>query len=75
MATSQSDMHTGGLLPAINDLVAIAVLLVVYLIRFAALSDQYEVTWYLIVTTDLVIPLIAAIWLWVAAMYALVDVE
>jgi len=69
MATSEH--YPDQTLPVINDILASGVLITIYLIRFAALDSQFSVPWFLLVTTDVLIPLLAATWIWVGAMYAL----
>lgn len=70
MATTDAT-HTAGILPATNDLAAVIVIGVTYLIRFAAVTPEVTVPWWLTVTTDVFLPVLAGAWLWVAAMYAL----
>ena len=71
MATTNA--HTAGMLPSINDLTAIGVMFFVYVIRIASLDPQFSVPWYLTVSTDLLIPTLAAMWLWVSALYVVVQ--
>jgi len=60
-----------GLVPNTQDAVAIVILALVYLIRIAATGPAVTAPWYLLITTDLIIPLIAATWLYVSAFFAL----
>jgi len=58
--------HTAGLLPAVNDIVAILAISGVYLTRFGMLAEGVEpglVHLPLLLTTDLVLPVAAAAWL------------
>lgn len=70
MATTN---HTAlGLLPSVNDVTAGLAILFVYTLRFITLGDpSISAPWYLAVTTDLLLPLLAGVWLWAYSMYLL----
>ena len=75
MSTTDPPMgthHTAGILPSINDAMAIAVLLATYMVRIAATGPGVDAPWFLYVTTDMLIPMLAAIWLFAAATYTVV---
>lgn len=64
MATSNS--YTRGLMPAVNDLLAVAVVLSVYVVRFGTVAEGVEPSLALVplyLTTDLLLPLLGATWL------------
>lgn len=62
----------GGVVPPTNDLVAGLVILGTYITRYGILAEGVEGVWWhvpLILTTDLVIPLAAALWLLVVPVW------
>ena len=71
MATTTKH-HTSGILPTTNDLVAVAVLAITDLIRLATLSPEYVAPYYLTLTTDLILPIMAGAWFWIVAMYTVI---
>jgi hypothetical protein len=60
--TKQAD-RTAGVVPAINDVVAGVILVGVYLVRIGYVAEGMTGPWYLAVMTDVVVPLLAAVWL------------
>lgn len=61
-----------GILPSINDSLAGAIIIATYLVRIASAgSGGWSPPWWLTVTTDVVLPIFAALWLFAAASYAL----
>lgn len=62
MATSES--YTAGIMPAVNDLVAIVAVLGAYVTRFGVVAEGVESWWHLplFLTTDAVLPLLAGAW-------------
>ena len=61
--------HHAGILPNVNDLMAMTILSVLYIVRLASLGDTYSVPWWTTVVTDAILPTLAGLWLWAAAMY------
>lgn len=59
-----------GLFPSVNDILAAVVIVFVYTIRIVETTNGVPSPWYLSATTDAIIPLLAAAWIWVMAMYA-----
>jgi len=63
-----------GVIPSVQDILAGGVVAVVYYLRLGAAGDpQVRVPDLLIITTDFVLPSVAAGWLWVAAMFVLIE--
>ena len=68
MATNndQQTVATTGMMPAVNDLIAGAVVLGAYITRYGTIAEGVAGEWWLIpliLTTDLVLPLLGAIWI------------
>ena len=63
---------TRGLLPDVEDLAAIGILVITYLIRLVATDPDIEPPWFLYVATDLILPSLAGAWLFVATMFVLI---
>lgn len=62
------------LIPAANDILAVAVIVAVYFIRIGSAGDPaIDTPGLLIVTTDFVLPTLAGSWLWVAGMFVLIQ--
>lgn len=61
---------SSGMVPAPETLLAWAILAVVYLIRIASIGASPS--WLLRVTTDLLLPLLAAGWVFVSSIYVLI---
>lgn len=61
-----------GLLPPTQDVMAILVLGAAYFMRIASAADPDVATpEVLVLTTDMLIPVSAGLWLWVGAMFML----
>lgn len=61
-----------GLLPSLNDVTAGLAIVFVYTLRFVTLGDPtINAPWWLAVTTDAVLPVLAGLWLWAYSMYLL----
>ena len=61
-----TETHTEGIAPAVNDLLAGGVVGAAYVTRYAVLAEQVERAWWhlpLFLATDLLIPLLGAVWL------------
>lgn len=64
--------HTSGILPATNDLIAGAAVLGAYITRFGALAEGVGPSPWLLplyLTTDLLLPLLGALWFVAVPMY------
>lgn len=72
MATT--DTHTAGIAPSINDLVATVAILGAYLVRVGTVVEATSAAWVwpLVLVTDVVLPLLAAVWLLVVPTYSVV---
>jgi len=58
--------YTAGLIPAVNDLAAGISICGAYITRFGLLAEGVASTWWhlpLLLTTDLILPVLAAVWL------------
>jgi hypothetical protein len=67
MATRNDRM--AGLTPSVNDITSVLVLVVVYWMRIAAANTAgVRLPWWTLVVTDFFVPVLAACWLWVAAL-------
>jgi hypothetical protein len=76
MATTEFiDRKRAGILPWVNDLVAVGVLFFVYVVRIGFVEEGVRAPWWLSVTTDAVLPVLAAVWLLVVPAYRLWVVE
>jgi hypothetical protein len=62
MATSEA--YTAGIIPAVNDLVAIVAVVGAYITRFGVLAEGASAWWHLplFLTTDFLLPLLAGVW-------------
>lgn len=71
MVTSE---HTAGMVPAVNDIVAGFAVLGAYVTRYGVVAEGVPTTWWhapLLVTTDLLLPLLGAVWLLAMPTWAL----
>jgi len=67
-----SEQADSGTLPSVNDTLAGLVLVAVYLIRIASAGPEgWAAPWWLTVTTDVVLPILAALYLFAVASYVL----
>jgi hypothetical protein len=66
MATTE---HTAGIMPAVNDIVAGVAIAFAYVVRFGTVAEGQAAGLPLRVTTDLLLPLIGAVWLLVVPTY------
>lgn len=64
---------TVGVMPATNDIVAGGVVLLAYAMRIGYVEEGQAASWVLQVTTDLLLPVLAGLWLFVTAMYVVVS--
>lgn len=63
-----------GVIPSVQDLLAGGVLVVTYYLRLGLVAEPgATVPDLLVITTDFVIPVVAASWVWVAAMFLLIE--
>jgi hypothetical protein len=69
MATS--DYTTAGIMPAVNDIVAVLAIAGAYVTRFGTVAEGEPPGILLEVTTDLLLPLCGAVWLLVVPMWTL----
>jgi hypothetical protein len=61
-------------MPTVQDIMASAILFVVYFMRVASAGDPDIATpWYLSVMTDVMIPAVAVTWMFVAAMFVVIE--
>lgn len=66
MATSERRISTNGFMPAVNDIVAFGAMFGAYVVRFGTVAEGISGEMWLIpliLTTDLVLPILGAIWL------------
>jgi len=65
MATTEneSELHTGGFMPTVNDLVAGVAVIGAYVTRYGVLAEGQTPSLLLQFSTDLLIPLLGAVWL------------
>jgi hypothetical protein len=67
MATSERVLeHNGGLMPSVNSLAAAGILFLTYVARFGVIYEDIEPDLLylpLYLTTDLILPVLAAAWL------------
>ena len=70
MATTE---HTAGIMPSVNDLLAAVVILAVYLIRIGYLAEGLPTPFALALVTDALLPLFAGAWVFLSAVYVVVD--
>jgi len=68
MATNneQPTVTTTGMVPAVNDLIAGIAILGAYVTRYGVIAEGIDGGWWLIpliLTTDLILPILGAIWL------------
>ena len=73
MATTEHVEHTAGVIPSVNDLVAGGVILLTYAIRVGVVEEGRESPLYLglYATTDVILPLLAGLWLLAVPTYHL----
>lgn len=72
MTEDASVTHTEGTMPSVNDILAVGVIATVYFIRLASVpTPGAPLPWWLTVTTDAILPILAGAWVWAGAMYAL----
>jgi hypothetical protein len=69
MATTES--YGAGLMPATNDLAALLAICGAYITRFGVVAEGVAAWWHLplVVTTDLLLPVLAGVWLLVVPVY------
>lgn len=67
-----SEMATRGVVPAINDIAAALAVLAVYVVRFGTVAEGGSPGLALTVTTDFIVPVLAAVWLLVVPVYRVV---
>lgn len=73
MTDTQPTTVTPGMLPTINDLAAGLAILLVYVTRFGTVTEGVAAPPYLTVTTDLLLPLLGALWLLVVPTYQVIQ--
>lgn len=72
VATVPDDDGTpAGLVPSTNDLIAAGAVFLAYVIRFGSIAEGVDATPWLTLTTDCLIPLLAAVWLLAVPTYQL----
>lgn len=72
MATNTAEGHTAGMVPAVNDIVAALALVAVYVVRVGHVAEGTAVPLPLQVATDVVVPVLAAVWLLVVPVWQVV---
>jgi hypothetical protein len=55
--------HATGVLPPINDIVAGIAMFFAYVVRFGVITEGVGGWWGLRVTTDVILPVLGAVWL------------
>lgn len=73
MAMSEQRVSTEGMAPAVNDIVAGLVIIAAYVTRYGVIGEGVAGEWWLlplILTTDLLLPLLGAIWLLLVPTYS-----
>ena len=73
MATSETRLSTEGMVPAVNDLVAGLAIIGAYVTRYGVIAEGVAGEWWLlplILTTDLLLPLLGGIWLLLVPTYS-----
>ena len=64
---------TTGVMPSVNDLLAAVVILAVYVIRIGYLAEGAVAPFELTLITDALLPLFAGAWVFLSALYVVVD--
>jgi hypothetical protein len=63
----------GGVLPTTNDLAAGVAIAAVYITRWGVVAEGGSPWWVLAIATDLILPVLAAVWLLCVPTYQVVE--